>query len=369
MTLSSITSAILREWVAAHMAANDGALPYAHAGAIPGADRTWLSLNDAMRAGKLSFTTCASLADWLADQYPQLKRTRSARLTADRINELVAAYQVSHDGEFPFRESGKVAGHNFTWANLDNTLIQAGSSLAKWMQKRYPEYEEVPEARLRRWVEEYADRNGRALPAAKSGPIEGAGWTWAQVESAMVRGAWRWVVGESLAKWLDRTYPDERILTPTNLRRWVEDHVATYGSFPTKDSDSTVAEKSGWTWRRLNKAMEHGSMGWPERSGLNPWLDREYPALRLLTAANLHAWVAGHVAVHGHYPTRQTPGFTAPGGQWTWLAVDNALRRETAGWVGKTTLADWIDGNMQATWHEDQADLDENQITEQLAPA
>lgn len=367
MTLSSITSAILREWVAAHMAANDGELPHAHAGAIPGADRTWLSVNDAIRAGKLSFTTCASLADWLGDQYPQLKRTRSARLTADKINELVAAYRVSHDGEFPFRESGKVAGHNFTWANLDNTLIQAASSLAKWMQKRYPEYEEVPEARLRRWVEDYADRNGRALPAAKSGPIEGVGWTWAQVESAMVRGAWRWVVGESLARWLDRTYPDERILTPANLRQWVVDHVAAHGRFPTKDNQAPVAEKSGWTWQRIHTAMERGAMGWPEKLGLNTWLDREYPALRLLTAANLQAWVAGHVAVHGHYPTRQTPGFTAPGGQWTWFAVDNALRRETAGWKGRTTLADWVDQHMPVVPQEPLDGLDEREVDEQRA--
>lgn len=367
MTLSSITSAILREWVAAHMAANDGALPHAHAGAIPGADRTWLSVNDAMRAGKLSFTTCASLADWLADQYPQLKRTRSARLTADRINELVAAYRVSHDGEYPFRESGKVAGHNFTWANLDNTLIQAGSSLTKWMQKRYPEYEEVPEARLRRWVEDYADRNGRALPAAKSGPIEGAGWTWAQVESAMVRGAWRWVVGESLAKWLDRTYPDERFLTPANLRRWVRDHVAMHGCFPTKDCETPVAARSGWTWERISAVMERGAMGWSEKMRLSVWLDQEYPAVRLLTQPNLHAWVGAYVGVHGHYPTRQSLGAAAPGGRWSWLQIDNALRRETAGWIGKTTLADWIEDHLPAAPCELEADLDENEGLGQLA--
>lgn len=365
MTVPSISGAMVQQWVAAHLAANNGTLPHAHSGAIPGADRTWLSVNDAIRTRKVTFTTCTSLAEWLADQYPQLKRNRSARLTADRISELVAAYRAANSGDFPFRESGRIADLNFTWAHLDNTFIQAGSSLASWMQKRYPDFEEVPEARLRRWVEDYADRNDRSLPTARSGPIEGTGWTWAQVESAMIRGAWRWVVGESLARWLDRTYPDERILTPANLRQWVEDHVATHGLFPTKDSGTSVAANSGWSWGRINNAMEHGSMGWPERLRLNAWLDREYPALRLLTPLNLHAWVGGHAAVHGHYPTRQSTGFAAAGGRWTWLAVDNALRRETAGWVGKTTLADWIYQTMPVLPQEIDAELGEVEVTEQ----
>lgn len=204
----------------------------------------------------------------------------------------------------------------------------------------------MAEQRLRAWVDEYARENARALPSSAAGEIAGTGWTWAQVDRAFRSGAWRWSTEDSLSAWLDATFPAERILTPETVRTWVENHVALHGSFPTKDSLTPVADESAWTWRRINSAMTTGSHGWSAKVALAAWLDRQYPDYRVLTPRNLHAWVSHYAAAHGHYPTRHSLEPAAPGAHWNWFEIDKALRRESAGWQGRTTLSSWIDANM-----------------------
>lgn len=344
-----ITSASMLAWVTAHLAANGGDFPHVASGQIPGVNRTWMNLNDALRKRQLAFTRCSSLSAWLDEQFPLDRKKPAARLTANMILELVDGYRAEHDGAFPYRESGKVAGLNMTWTQLDNALRQGGKSLAKWLVKRYPDFVEVPEQRLRAWVDEYARESERALPTSASGEIPGTGWTWTQVDRAFRSGAWRWSTDNSLSAWLDATFPAERILTPANVRTWVENHVALHGSFPTKDSSTPVAGESAWTWRRINSAMTTGSHGWSTKVTLAAWLDRQYADLRLLTPKNLHAWVSNYMAAHGQYPARQSLEPAAPGAHWNWFEIDKALRRESAGWHGRTTLSTWIDAHMPLT--------------------
>jgi hypothetical protein len=344
--VASYTSASMRAWVAAHREANGGAFPHVASGEIPGTNRTWMNVNDALRKGQLAFTKCRSLSAWLDDQFPLDRRKKAALITADLILNLVEAYRAEHDGAFPYRESGKVAGMNMTWTQLDNSLRQGGKSLAKWLATRYPDFVEVSEPRLQAWAEEFARENARALPTSASGEIAGTGWSWTQVDRAFRSGAWRWATADSLSAWLDATYPAERILTPANVRTWVEDHVAVHGIFPAKDSTTHVAADSAWTWKRINTAMIAGSYSWPEKTTLSAWLDRQYPQYRLLTPDNLRAWASSYVAARGHYPTRHSLEPAAPGAHWNWFEIDKALRRENAGWQGRTTLSEWIDANV-----------------------
>lgn len=346
------TSASMRAWVEAHRAANGGAFPHVASGEIPGASRNWMNVNDALRRRNLAFTKCGSLSAWLDDQFPLDRKRRAALLTADLIINLVEAYRAEHDGAFPYRESGKVAGLNMTWTQLGNALRQGGRSLAKWLGKRYPDFVEVSEERVRAWVEQYASDNARALPSQASGEIAGTGWSWMQVDRAFRSGAWRWATSDSLAAWLDATFPAERILTPSNVRAWVEEHVAQHGHFPAKDSITPVTADSAWTWHRINAAMIAGSYSWPEKGTLSAWLDRQYPDYRLLTPQNLHAWVSNYTAGRGRYPTRHSLDPAAPGAHWNWFEIDKALRRESAGWQGKTTLSSWIDANVAPTEDE-----------------
>lgn len=339
---SPYTSASLRAWVTAHRNANGGAFPHVDTGAIPGTDRTWKNVNDALRRG-LDFTKCRSFSSWLDDQFPLDRRKKAALITSNLILVLVEAYRAENDGEFPYRESGKVAGLNMTWTQLDNALRQGGKSLAKWLGKRYPEFVEVPEHRLLAWVEAYARENDRALPAQQSGEIFGTGWTWHLVDRALRSGAWSWAKAGGLSAWLDATFPAERFLTPENVRAWADAHLDTHGTFPTKESALRVAEGSCWTWQRIHGAMMAGSYGWPEKLSLARWFDREYPDLRMLTPDNLHAWVTDYVARHCRYPTEQSFEPAAHGAHWNWAEIDTALKRESAGWKGRTTLASWIE--------------------------
>jgi hypothetical protein len=345
------TSASLRDWVTAYREANGGAFPHVDTGAIPGTDRTWKNVNDALRRG-LAFTKCRSLSTWLDDQFPHDRRKKAALITSDLILTLVEAYRAEHDGEFPYRETGKVAGINMTWTQLDNALLQGGKSLAKWLAKRHPEFVELPEQRLRTWVEDYARENERALPAQKSGDILGTGWSWQLVDRAFRTGAMAWATSGSLSAWLDATFPAERFLSSANLRMWVDEHLATHGTFPTKDSALPVAETSSWTWRRIDRAMHSASCGWPEKSSLSRWLDRQYPDLRTLNPGNLQAWVADYLVRHLEYPTKQSLEPAAPGGHWSWAEIDLALQRESSGWKGKTTLESWIKAHMAPVTHE-----------------
>lgn len=342
------TSAGMRAWVEKHRESNDGAFPHVASGQIPGANRTWMSLNDALRKRQIAFTKCDSLSTWLDEQFPLDRKKPAAQLTlrTNMIPDLVDAYRAEHDGAFPYRESGKVADFNLTWTQLDNALRQCGWSLAKWLEKRYPDFVEVPEQRLRSWVDEYAREHMRALPTIASGVIAGTGWSWAQVNRSFRSGAWRWSAADSLAAWLDTTFPAERILTPANVRTWVEDHLALHAVFPTKESNAPVATESAWTWKRINSAMVAGSYCWPVKTTLSEWLDDVYPGYRILSPGNLYAWVSSYATAHSQYPTRQSLEPVAPGAHWNWFEIDKALRRETGGWQGRTTLSSWIDANV-----------------------
>lgn len=364
----AITSANLHAWVATHRGADSGAFPHIGSGAILGANRTWQSVHEALRDRDFPFTKCKSLSGWLDDQFPLDRRKRAILITADLIVGAVDAYRAEHRGEFPYRESGKLAGLNLTWTQIDNALRQGGKSLAKWLSKRYPDFVEVSERRLLAWTEDFANQNARALPTMKSGEIAGTGWSWLQVDRAFRSGAWRWTTVDTLSAWLDTAYPAERILTPENVQNWVASHIASQGTFPSSDSTAPVAESSAWTWQRINATMVRGAFGWREKCSLAAWLDSQYPDARMLTPRNLHAWVRNHVDAHGHFPSRQSLEPASPGAHWNWFEVDKALRRESAGWRGRTTLSKWIEANVVPSAQLDTHCVDED-VERMEAPA
>lgn len=344
--VASITSANLHAWVKGHRSANAGAFPHIGSGTILGANRTWQSIHEALRDSDFPFTKCKSLSGWLDDQFPLDRRKKATLITADLIVGAVDAYRAEHRGEFPYRESGKLGGLNLTWTQIDNALRQGGKSLAKWLSKRYPDFVEVSERRLLAWTEDFANQNARALPTMKSGEIAGTGWSWLQVDRAFRSGAWRWAAVDTLSKWLDTAYPAERILTPENVRKWVASHIESHGTFPSSESTAPVAENSAWTWPYINATMVRGSFGWVEKCSLAAWLDNQYPDDRMLTPRTLHAWVTNYAAAHGLLPDRHSLEPASAGAHWNWFEVDKALQRESAGWQGRTTLADWIAENV-----------------------
>lgn len=355
-----ITNATMHAWVEAHRGANGGTFPHMGSGTIHGASRTWQSVHEALRDRDFPFTKCKSLSGWLDDQFPLDRKKKAILITSDLIVGAVDAYRAEHRGEFPDRESGKVAGLNLTWTQVDNALRQGGRSLAKWLAKRYPDFDEVSEHRLRLWTERYARENARTLPTLNSGEILGAGWSWLQVDRAFRSGAWRWTTVKSLSGWLDTTFPNERFLKVENVTKWVADHIASHGTFPSSDSTAPVAVNSAWTWHRINTTMVRGAFGWGRKSSLSAWLDSQYPDQRMLTPRNLHAWVTTYVHAQGHFPSRQSLEPASLGAHWNWFDVDKALRRESAGWMGRTTLADWIEAHMAPGVQLDPHDADDD---------
>lgn len=363
------TSANIRAWVVAHREAHEGSFPTVESGPIAGVNRTWMDVNDSMRKKQLPFTRCLSLSTWLDDQFPLDRTKKAARITAGMILVLVEAFRAERDGDFPYRDSGKVAGLNMTWTQLDNAMCQAGQSLARWLKKKYPDYVELTESRLRSWVEDFADQNERLLPSQKSGEIPGTGWSWVQVDRAFRENALPWATQQGLSAWLDDAYPTERMLTPESVRAWVADYVDQFGWYPSKDSAVPVAEQSGWTWPRINSAMVAGSFGWTEKMTLRAWLDREYPTNRALTPENLRNWVSEYAAEHGAYPTRASLGAASPRGYWDWCEIDNALVRQSAGWKGRTSLNAWIQSHMAPAARPAEERDDDIELKEELAPA
>lgn len=367
--VASITSANMHAWVGAHRGTNGGAFPHIGSGTIHGANRTWQSIHEALRDRDFPFTKCKSLSGWLDDQFP-LERRKATLIPADLIIGAVDAYRAEHRGEFPYRESGKLPGLNLTWTQIDNALRQGGKSLAKWLAKRYPDFVEVSEQRLLAWAEDFATQNARALPTTKSGEIAGTGWSWLQVDRAFRSGAWRWTAVETLSTWLDTAYPAERILTPENVRKWVASHIESHGTFPSSESTAPDAENSAWTWQRINATMVRGSFGWEEKGSLAAWLDSQYPDDRMLTPRNLHAWVTNYVDANGLLPDRHSLEPASPGARWNWFEVDKALRRESAGWQGRTTLHDWIQNRIELLASDIANDGDDTRdFAEAMAPS
>jgi hypothetical protein len=66
----------------------------------------------------------------------------------------------------------------------------------------------------------------------------------------------------------------------------------------------------------------------------------------MLTPRTLHARVTNYAEAHGHFPSRQSLEPTSPGAHWNWFEVDKALRRESAGWQGRTSLDAWIQNHI-----------------------
>jgi hypothetical protein len=61
------SSASMRAWVVAHREANGDVFPHVASGEIPGANRTWMDVNNAPRNCQLAFTQSDSLSSWLDD--------------------------------------------------------------------------------------------------------------------------------------------------------------------------------------------------------------------------------------------------------------------------------------------------------------
>jgi len=111
-------------WLDAHQK-RTGGWPNKESGQVKGTDETWAGISAALRKGGRGLPSGTSLANLLAEN----RGVRNLRDLEDLTIVKVLAWADAHQkrtGEWPNRESGRVAGTGETWAGI-NTALNRGS--------------------------------------------------------------------------------------------------------------------------------------------------------------------------------------------------------------------------------------------------
>lgn len=282
----SLTTEVLARWVDEFRACHDGKFPSNRSGVIPGANRSWRSVDAAMRIGGGGWPEKISLLAWLDRQYPA--RLNRIRMTPPVVRHYVDDYRARHDGAFPTQRSGRISDTEKTWGTLWMSVPNrrdgwpAHITFGTWLDEQYPERIAARAKHLspdivRAWVERFRAAHNGKFPSTVSGPIPDTDKTWGAVDSAMTQCNAGWTQRTSLAVWLDEQYPERvRQLTPELLRRWVEDYRDRHeGRFPTLTSGQIAGTNK--TWAAVGAAMKKGFSGWTQKTSLALWLDQQYP--------------------------------------------------------------------------------------------
>ncbi len=261
-------------------------------------------------------------------------------------------------GEWPTSASGRIAGTDENWANMDTALRQGrrgllpGSSLARLLTEhrgvRNPKVPPPLHVRaILAWAKAQRRRTG-ALPTADSGPIpEAPGETWMAVNQALALGRRRLPGGSSLAQLLaaecgHRNIQDLPPLTVPQILRWADAWHRRTGQWPRRHSGA-IPEAPGETWSAVDAALYAGVRSLENSITLARLLfeqrgvPHQYTKPKLTIRAIL-VWMADHRRCTGMWP-RQKSGVVAAAPDETWAAIDNALARGLRGLPGGSSLA------------------------------
>lgn len=137
-----LTPEMVRGWVDAYRAQHGGAFPTVRSGAVPGTDRLWSWVGQAMRTGACGWAPKTPLSAWLDAQYPEERRPLA--FSEAQLLEWVSAYRALHQGVFPTATSGRVDGTDQTWRAVATALRMGWSglgrkiTLAAWIEEHFP---------------------------------------------------------------------------------------------------------------------------------------------------------------------------------------------------------------------------------------
>ncbi len=347
---SDLSVAQIREWVEVYRKGNDSKFPSRESGQVLNADgslagESWSGLHTLFnRAQKgcpsrgLRGIGFKSLADFLDKTYPDEREVRvrieKPDLSIEQIKGWVDVYRAANNRKFPSGGSGEVlnadgspTGEN--WSGLDALFqtAQRGAparglrssgfvSLPDFLDKTYPderkvrvriEKQDLSIEQIKRWVDVYREANDGKFPSQGSGEVLNAdgsptGETWVGLNS-LFNGAQegqpaRGLKGlgfESLADFLSKTYPGERLrkqdLSIEQIEGWVDVHrAANDEKFPSAESGKVLnadGSPTGETWGGLDELFRTAQKGRPARglqnsgfTSLSDFLDKSYPTER-----------------------------------------------------------------------------------------
>ena len=242
-------------------------------------------------------------------------------------------------------------------------------------------------AQIREWVEVYRAGNDRKFPSCESGQVLNADGSqtaesWCGLDALFnsaqrgrpARGL-RGLGFESLADFLSKTYPDERLrkqdLSIEQIKGWVDVHrAANDGKFPSQHSGEVLnADGSpAGTWAGLDKLFKSAQKGFPARGlqgigfeSLPDFLDKTYPDERKLreekqdlSIEQIKRWVDVHRAANdGKFPSAHSgevlnadgspTGETWGGLNSLFITAQNGRPARGLQHSGFTSLSDFLD--------------------------
>ncbi len=246
-------------------------------------------------------------------------------------------------------------------------------------------------AQIREWVEVYRAANDNKFPSCESGQVLNADGSqtaesWGGLDALFRRAqkgrpsrGLRDLGFESLSDFLDKTYPDERMvriekqdLSIEQIKVWVEVYRAANGNkFPRQTSGeifNTDGSDTGETWAGLHALFIYAQKGFPSRGlrssgfeSLPDFLDKSYPDEREvriekpdLSIEQIKRWVDVHRAANdGKFPSRLSGEILnadkSPTGE-SWVGLNSLFRGAQKGFParglqhsGFTSLRDFLD--------------------------
>lgn len=345
-----------------------GRWPTFHDGTVAGtADQTWCAADASLRVGTRGLPGGSSLAKLLLKHRNRRHRHLPPDLTVATILALADAHRA-RTGDWPGgHDGGQIpnAPTGLTWVAIELALqrgtrgLSGGQTLAQLLERHRGarnrlNVPDLTEAEILCWADEHRARTG-AWPKYPDGAIgAAAGETWSAVETALARGSRGLPGGDSLARLLARrrsarNKADLPHLSVEQIRVWIEAHRQRTGAWPRVKSGAiagAIAGADGETWSGVNAALSVGMRGLPGGDSLAQLLARTFGQRNVAAAPRLsvdaiRAWIRGHHATTGRWPTYTSGPVNGVAGE-TWTAVDNALRKGRRGLPGGSSVAQLV---------------------------
>jgi superfamily II DNA or RNA helicase len=271
--------------------------------------------------------------------------TEKAPLSIARILVWVDEHK-SRTGEWPSQTSGAIPDTEETWAGINHALDRGhrgldtlGYTLAQLLEdhrgvRNRRNLGSLTEEKVLEIADGYFQRHG-TWPNGQSGDVEGTSDTWAGISIALRNGARGLPRRISLADllWEKRGVPNKANRPPLSIRqilRWIDEHKSRTGDWP--DQKSGKVHGVTETWRGINSALSKGLRGLDGGSSIVQLLV-EHRSVRTrfwddsVTITDILGWCDTFFDRHSRWP-KGTDG-QIPGTAYTWLTVDNKLRK---GW-------------------------------------
>ena len=205
----------------------------------------------------------------------------------------------------------------------------------------------LSEARVVAWAHAYF-RALKRWPTSKSGPIASTRETWSKINGALVKGCRGFPGGSSLAQLLARRCGKRNHLRLPRLNHqkilaWADACFKAQGKWPGVNSGVIAGTQE--TWSNIDNALLQGHRGLPGGSTLAQLLMRRRGVrnrLRLppFSQRQVLAWADAWFAARRRWPSAGSGPI--PGTPETWLAVEKALSNGSRGFLGGSSLHQFL---------------------------